>query len=296
MSFAKTLASTKLVVRGHILNWFWRPRTKRREIRRTVIADVTINYFKRYMPKVAALPETKVIKDDANEKIYSVWGWAKKPALVDSCFRSVERNCSQELVVLNEKTLFNYIDLPGVIMDKQRAGNIKPAHFTDIARVELLHNHGGFWLDATGFVSSEIPKIITEQDFFMYMVDNSARFPLTFFQNCFIRGRKGSYLLEAWRLMILEYWLHESSVLEYFQHQLMFKSLIENDPRAAANFAKMPHIDQRPTHSLWGRYKDEPFNQEIFDQLTSKAFFQKTAYKDAVNPIPGSFADAIIKM
>ena len=72
--------------------------------------------------------------------------------------------------------------------------------------------------------------------------------------------------------------------------------MVENDPRAKKYFAKMPHVDQDPTHALWWGYGDKPFDKEIFDKVTSGAFFQKTAYNSscAKNIVPGTFADEMI--
>jgi hypothetical protein len=79
-------------------------------------------------------------------------------------------------------------------------------------------------------------------------------------------------------------------------HPLLFKTLVENDERAKKYFAKMPHVDQDPTHVLWWTYGAKPFDKNIFDEITSRAFFQKTTYNSpwAKNIIPGSFADVMI--
>ena len=64
----------------------------------------------------------------------------------------------------------------------------------------------------------------------------------------------------------------------------------------AALFAKMPKILQDPTHCLWWDYRDLPFDKDTFDAVTSRAMFQKTAYRyeSARHPLPGSFADEMI--
>jgi len=81
-------------------------------------------------------------------------------------------------------------------------------------------------------------------------------------------------------------------------HQLLFKALVHNDPRAKELWAHVPHIEQDPTHALWWAYGDKPFDKKIFDEITSKAFFQKTTFRSdyAKNPKPGTFADVMIKM
>lgn len=296
MNFARIVAMSDVILRGHILNWFWRDRVTRRAVRSDVISCIIPRYFKRYLPAAAAVVEQPVVKDDKNEKIFTIWlqGEENAPALVQACYRSVRKNCRQELVVLDEKTLPKYIKLPDVILEKRRQGKIKNAHFADICRVELLYNYGGFWLDSTGFATAPIPDWIVKEDFFVYMAGKNVGSPYSFMQNCFIRARRGAYLLAAWRAMILDYWMHENHSFDYFMHQLLFKTLVMNDPRAKKYFAKMPHVDQDPTHMLWWSYQNKPFDQKTFDDVTSGAFFQKLTYRGSDNPVPGSFADVMI--
>ena len=298
MGLRRTLALIDIVIRGHIMVPFWWSRKHRREKRCHVLTTAIPAYFKRYLPAAAAIEERKVIKDDKNEKIWTLWlqGEDKAPPLVKACFRNIRKNCKQELVVLDETNIFDYITLPQEIIEKRKAGKIKHAHFADICRVELLYEHGGFWLDSTGFATSKIPDWIVKEDFFVYMAGQKVGSPYSYMQNCFIRARKGACLLDAWRAMILDYWIHENHNFDYFMHQLLFKTLVENDERAKEYFAKMPHIDQDPTHALWWTYGDKPFDQEIFNKITADAFFQKTTYNSpwAKNIVPGTFADVMI--
>ena len=58
----------------------------------------------------------------------------------------------------------------------------------------------------------------------------------------------------------------------------------------------MPHVDQDPTHALWWAYGDKPFDQKVFDKVTSGSFFQKTTYNSpwVKNIVPGTFADVMV--
>ena len=298
MNLSRMVAMSDVIMNGHVLNWFWRDREHRRAVRSDVIARVIPRYFKRYLPAAAAVKEFAPIRDDKGEKIFSIWlqGEENAPALVKACFRSIRAHCTQELVVLDEKTLFEYIKLPDIIMEKRKKGMIKNAHFADICRVELLYQYGGFWLDSTGFVTSPIPQWIVDQDFFVYLTGQRVGSPYSFMQNCFIRARKGAYLLAAWRAMILDYWSHENSSFDYFMHQLLFKALVTGDARAKKYFNAMPHVDQDPTHAVWWDIADKPFNKKDFDKHTAGAFFQKTAYKSpyAEISVAGTTADVMI--
>lgn len=215
MKLARLVALSKIILFGHVLNWFWRDRETRRAVRSDVLSRVIPCYFMRYLPAAAAVPERPVEKNDKNEKIFTIWlqGENNAPPLVQACFRSVRKNCTQELVVLDEKTLRDYITLPDIIWQKRAKGQIKNAHFADICRVELLYEHGGIWLDSTGFATAPIPDWIIKEDFFVYMAGQHVGSPYSFMQNCFIRARRGAYLLDAWRAMILDYWTHEITAL-----------------------------------------------------------------------------------
>lgn len=297
MKLSRTFALTDIVLRAHILNPLWRSRDARRAHRCNVAAVAIPRYLKRYVPAPGSVPETPAEKPKGREKIFTIWfqGEENAPALVKACWRSVRKNCTdQDLVVLDEKTLWDYISLPDVIMEKRRRGQITNAHFADICRVELLYQHGGFWLDSTGFATGPIPGWIADTDFFVYMAGDNVGSPYSFIQNCFIHARRGAYLIGAWRQTILNFWMAEPREFDYFMHQLMFKALVQNDKTAAKYFEKMPHVDQDPTHALWWDVRDKPFNQKQFDEITSGAFFQKLTYRGAENPIPGSFADVMI--
>ena len=238
--------------------------------------------------------------DYCKERIFSIWlqGEQSAPDIVKACWRSIRANSSRELVVLDSGSLGDWIELPPHVTDKWRRGLIKPAHFTDICRVALLYRYGGYWMDATDFLPAELPEWIDDRDFFVYMSGERLRGWYAYIQNCFIRARRGNYLLALWLNAMLVYWSHEDSAIDYFVHQLLFMKAVESDPRAAELFAAMPKIVQDPTHELWFGNASKPFDPELFRSLTAAAAFQKTEYRssDAVSPRPGSFADAMMKM
>ena len=295
MNVGRLWASSKIMIFGHILNPLWWPSSKRRSRRVNVMCPIVTKYFKRYLPKPDEIPEQKIIKND-EEKIFSIWlqGEENAPDLVKACYRSIRRHCKQELIVLDENSVFDYITLPDVIVKKYKEGKIHRAHFADICRVELLYEHGGYWIDSTDFMMTALPDWITEQDFFVFLTGTKYGSPYSFVQNCFIRSRKGSYLLAAWRKMILNYWTKENREFDYFMHQLLFKTLVTYDKRAKEYFEKMPHVSQDPTHVLWAEYRDKKFNQEEFNVLAKQACFQKLTYRGLNGVVPDSFLDFII--
>jgi len=252
---------------------------------------------KNWLQAAADIPVTPTVRNDGEERIFTLWlqGEEQAPDIVKSCFASIRKHCTQPLVILDGKSIFDWITLPETIVEKYRAGKIKPAHFADICRVELLHTYGGYWLDSTCYVSAPIPAWITEHDFFVFMAGKKVHGNYSYIQNCFIRSRKGSYLLEAWRAMILDYWLHEDRRVDYFQHQVMFRTLVTYNAAAAKLFGEMAQLDQYPTHLYLYEYKDLPYDEKVLLQAAEEGFFyQKTSYRDLENIVPGSFADHLV--
>ena len=294
--FDLVIAKAWLFARAHLLNPLWLPRVQRREIRRDTLAASLPWYFRRnLMGGLSNIPEGPVVRDDARDKVFTLWfqGEENAPELVQACFRSMRRHFKQELIVLDESNLYDYVSLPEEIVKKYRAGKIKTAHFADICRLDLLYRHGGYWIDSTCYATAPIPDWIEEQDFFMYLTEKEYGSVYSFCQNCFIRARKGDYLLAAWRSMVLDFWMHQTVRMDYFQHQLMFKALVQNDPRAREHFARMPQVGQDATHVLGAQPLDTPYDPERFARDTEGAFFQKLTYRGADGAPEGSVIDFI---
>ncbi|MDE7350210.1 MAG: capsular polysaccharide synthesis protein, partial [Muribaculaceae bacterium] len=288
----------------HILNPLWHSHDVRRKRRRDAIVEANMWYLRQYDAIVKNIKAKSLYPlsecDTDQEHVFSLWlqGEQQAPPIVKACFESMRVHINLPLVVLDEKTIFDWISLPDHIMDKWRKGRITRTHFSDICRVELLYEHGGIWADATDFFTSPIPSYVTDEDFFVFMAGSNIRLGGThaFVQSCFMRMRKGNPLLGMWRELLFKYWEKENQLLDYFTLHFLFRYLVENNEEAAKLFSSMPKINQDPTHVLFCEYKDAPYSPQLYEEITGKTFFQKTTYKDksAQHPKSGSIAEYII--
>ena len=282
---------------GHVCNWLWRPRLRRRQVRGKVILEASKHYLRPYAEATCDLPED-VQAHAEPRRVFTLWlqGTEQAPPLIKACIDSIRRNCGVELVVLDGKTVFDWITLPEYVVRKWKEEKIKAAHFSDICRVELLYRHGGVWMDATDYLDAPLPEWLWEADFFVYQGGETLKGAYGGIQNCFIRGAKDAYLLKVWREAIFAYWAAENTHVDYFVHQMLFCHAVAANPRAAELFASMPSKVQDPTHVLWYQYADLPYDETRMREICAEALFQKTSYKSesAMNPVPGSFADHIL--
>ena len=297
------LTRMEIFFKGHLFNGFWKGHDIRSRKKGEVIRKAVDRYLDCYVPYMKAVqpdPQPSSTDNAQPERIFTIWlqGEENAPAIVKACFRSMKHLCSQRITILDSRSLEDWISLPGYIMDKWNKGKIKPAHFADICRVELLYEYGGIWLDATGFVTSPVPQWILDEDFFIYLGGETVYGYYAFVQNCFFRAKKGNHILKTWREGIHTYWEQENRAIEYFIHQMILRKAVECNSLAGQKFEKMPHLIQDPTHRLWWKYRDKPFDPDIFKKETSGAFFQKIEYKSAsaLSPVKGSFADIMTDM
>jgi hypothetical protein len=238
-------------------------------------------FARKYLPFVtcSAITQPTVGK---KETIWQFWdnpAGKTTPKIVTASIESVKRFKGDfDHKLLDHSTIGNYSDLPGYVFDRLKNGKISYAHFSDLLRLNLLKNHGGIWMDATLYMTDFVPKYIIDRDFFVFLTGKLTHFPYSFMQNFFIRAQKGNFLCEAWYKMCVEYWKHETRRIDYFQHQLMFRSLVLNHPIAQRLFNEMPHISEDDmlqfVDSLFTK-----FDANEWDRIKKTSFLQKTTYK-----------------
>ena len=282
----------KKVFLNRIFVPFWKSKKQRWVRRNRIIAELSEQYLLK-MPVV--VPENCIPERLPKEYIFSIWlqGEDRAPKIVKSCWESIRRHSEKELVVLDADSINQWIDLPEDFLNRWRSGKIKACHVADLCRVELLWKYGGYWMDATDYMCHPIPEFIDREPFFMYMSDEGWNF---FIQNCFIRSYAHHPIMGAWREIIRAYWKQHSRAFDYFLPHRLFRHMVLRDARISEMFSKMPQICHDCTHFLWWNYRDKPFDERIFQEITSEGAFQKLEYNSlsARKPRPGTFADYVV--
>lgn len=282
----------KRILLNRVLVPFWKTRKERWARRNRITAELSEQYL-RHMP--VTVPENCIPERMPREYVFSMWlqGEDKAPKIVKSCWESIRRHSGKELVVLDADSIGGWIDLPEGFLDRWRAGKIKSCHVADLCRVELLWKYGGYWMDATDYMCRPMPDFIDREPFFMYMSDEGWNF---FIQNCFIRAYAHHPLMGAWREIIRTYWENHTRAFDYFLPHRLFRHMVLSNDRVADLFSRMPQICHDVTQVFWENYRDKPFDERIFQEITSEGAFQKLEYNSlsAREPLSGTFADYIV--
>lgn len=292
----------KFMWKGHVTNWLWRPREERRFVRLNHYGAMKMSYFDKYIPFVRSLRAEDRIQspyDFDDEKIYVLWfqNIENAPEIVQKCVKSICQKYPDKVIILNEETMYDYMKMPSFIIDKWKNKQIVPANYSDIVRISLLAENGGYWFDATDYLVSEIPGYIREADFFMF-ITSPRIYQHMFVQTCFMRAKKGDPLIRMWRDLVYEYWKREERSADYFLAHMLFKLLVTHNPEAKSLFEKMPKVYQDGIHELWFTFGNKPYSREEFKKMCDQEFFQKCSYrflKNGVNKLePGTIAHHLI--
>ena len=103
--------------------------------------------------------------------IWCCWwqGVEQMPELVRMCndrLRQLLPTEEAELRMITKDNYRNYVDIPAHIIEKFECGKMSITALSDVLRVALLAQYGGFWIDATVFISDRFPVEFIQNDFF----------------------------------------------------------------------------------------------------------------------------------
>jgi hypothetical protein len=234
------------------------------------------------------------INDSSEKVIWVLWlqGIENAPDIVKICYKSIIKfSCDYKVVLIDNDNLFNYISLPDYIVKKWKNGIITNTHFSDIVRTELLIEHGGIWLDATTFLTDNLPSYILDSDFFIYK--RGATRDITSIANSWlITANKNAQLLMAVRELLFAYWKKENKLRDYFLWHLCMTIAIEEYPDIWNNVLFIP--DALPETLRWNIMKT--FNEEQYKQIITMTPIHKLTYKIKIeNKADNTFYDYILE-
>ena len=107
--------------------------------------------------------------------IWVCWlqGEENAPALVKKCISSIRQHSNgHEVIVLTDDNINEYVDIPEYIIKNVQSGILSRTSYSDIVRSALLASYGGMWIDATFFLTQDLPE-----SYFTYSIFSAAKQP-----------------------------------------------------------------------------------------------------------------------
>ena len=255
----------------------------------TVMRKKVVNKLrKKYKKQIAAFGEEIEAADSSldhgkDDTIWICWfqGMGNAPPIVQACYRSVCRAMEgkRKIVVITRENYAQYAEFPAFITERFEKGVISPALFSDLLRTELLIRHGGTWIDATVFLSGEVPEYMLDRDLFLFriagpdVVPQATRMESWFLSAC----RNEKILLLAQKLLYL-YLQKQKRLADYWIWYDFMELAIE---RFSAEWDKVPPAVRGPCDLLQNMLF-KPFRKDFWDAVTTNSPVHKLTYRFAV--------------
>ncbi len=240
-----------------------------------------------------------VLDAESNEKegeecpkiIWIRWlqGMNKAPEIVKKCYQSIQKWCPEyEIKLIDNENISSYVSMPKYIIDKYQKGYISNTHFSDLLRLALLDEHGGYWIDATVYLTAPIPEKIQKSPFFAYHSEGYLHN-----NNWFLKSNKGNQIIYNIKRLLYEYWKQEKRVINYFIYHIFFDLMIESNTKLAEEWRKVPVLYDdcyELEHSFF-----KPYEKEKWLEINQKTHIHKLSYKyDKNKNIQGSFLEYLL--
>lgn len=192
-----------------------------------------------------------------------------------------------QLTLLDDSNLAQYVKFPPHLITKR--SNYSNTYFSDLLRIELLCNYGGFWADSTFYFDKPMPRDVYEADLFAFKLWQAPAYSSSWFFHSY---HKHNPLLLWVRHLMFEYWKTHTSH-EYFDLHKFFEIVIQFFPEIRPYYDTMPFYSSARAHSIH-RMFNGAFNAERWTMAKSQSWGYKLSYKSKLNIIPQLKAQAKI--
>lgn len=178
--------------------------------------------------------------------IYWEQGWEQAPPLVAACRGSwTERNPDVEIVALDARTVYDWIDPEQIFPDRTKS----LSHKSDLIRLNLLARYGGVWADATTFCTTPLVDWLpplTDTGFFAFTRPGRDRL----ISNWFIAAAPGHPLILGWLARAERYWRLVDQADFYFVFHYLFADMCRDDDDLRRLWRAVPRVSAAGPHEV----------------------------------------------
>jgi hypothetical protein len=203
--------------------------------------------------------------------------------MVKACQDSMRRYITdREIIQLTYENYKDYVTLPEHIVRNFERGQIPPALFADLLRLEVLIKYGGTWMDATilctdsGLMENDLwLKEIMDSNLFMFQALRKGDPRFYGISNWFITAKRGSRPLMVLRDVLTEYWRDYCVTLNYYMFHDFFYSIAQLYPEEMAAMPRRNRLG--PLRLMQGkgykmtadglRLKEEPWVRLLVERV-----------------------------
>lgn len=210
----------------------------------------------------------KVFIDKDITPIWMIWlqGIENAPSVIQLCIERIKKilKKNEQLFVLDENTLFEYIDLPEYVTKKFKNGVIGPAQFVDLVRLRLINIYGGVYIDSDiYFMSDSLPEYAKGNRMFVYSLYANWKNYVDpqISSSWLISAEPKQRILVILENMLCEYFLKENKLIHWLIWHQFFTIIAEAYPE---DFENIETVLTWPStilaHEINDAYDEKRFN------------------------------------
>lgn len=242
-------------------------------------ADLIQLYADRIQP-----PAT--LTDDCPIWVCWLQGEENMPLICKKCLESVRFHRGKHPVYLITMDNYSrYVTIPDYILRKLDKEEISLTHFSDILRANLLADHGGMWIDATVYITQDLP----DWNLSFYSLKQQGSDDETYVSNyqwsTFFQGGVSNNIIHSYlRHFFHEYFKRENALIDYFLMDYIIAIGYRKVPAIKQMIDKVPYSCQG-VHEL-RKMLYETLDMDKYNALISQNYAFKLTYKN----VPGKIS------
>ena len=217
--------------------------------------------------------------------VWCCWwqGVENMPQLVRMCNDRLRHFIPEEaeLRMLTADNYRDYVELPTWVIEKFEAGKMSITALSDILRVALLAQYGGFWIDSTVFISDHFPMEFIQRDYYAQRMYDPVKWK---HEACkgrwcgfLMGGKPGNVIFHLLRDAFFAWWKEHDSVIDYVILDYFLLAGYKQIPAIREQVDNLP--DNNPDVFEMYKVLHLPYTPELYAKLTATTNLHKLTYK-----------------
>lgn len=252
------------------------------------IEEYVANYLKPLVTKYqndSYQPGTSMDTSFSKIPVWCCWwqGVEKMPEIVKMCNDRLRMVLPEkaELHMITEQNYKQYVDFPEHIMDKFQQGKMSITAFSDILRVTLLSEYGGFWIDSTVLVSGVFPEEFISSNFYAQKMYDPVKWKREACKGRWcgfmMAGSKNNIIFRFLRDAYYMWWKDYDDVIDYVILDYFLLAAYHSLSVVKAQIDAVSNNNE----DVFEMYKvlHQPYSEELFSKLTQRTVMHKLTYK-----------------
>ena len=246
-----------------------------------------INKYKTYNSK----------ESPTSKNIWIFWwqGIENAPGIVKNCINSIKKYMpNYNIVIITQNNINNYYQIPDFIKYKLENKQLTFTTFSDILRMNLLKTYGGFWMDATIFLTDNPFKEINENEFYTIKFHTDEKTSISKGKWCgFFIGGNNQPFYEFMTDFFNEYFKKEKLLIDYFLIDYTVNIAYQTIETIKNKFDSVKYNNEQ-IHKLQSLLNNK-FDENEYKKLLKTNCVHKLSFKSNIEENEDNFYNKIVK-